>query len=78
MNQNLDKKSCLTSNFLRAVQNVCLRAVQKVLLELLLKAILNFEIINIFKEIFAQINGTLRKSIYLLVYHASMLQHNTC
>ena len=70
MNQNLDKKSCLTSNFLRAVQNV--------LLELLLKAILNFEIINIFKEIFAQINGTLRKSIYLLVYHASMLQHNTC
>ena len=70
MNQNLDKKSCLTSNFLRAVQNV--------LLELLLKAILNFEIINIFKEIFAQINGTLRKSIYLLVYHASMLKHNTC
>ena len=70
MNQNLDKKSCLTSNFLRAVQNV--------LLELLLKAILNFEIINIFKEIFAQINGTLRKSIYLLVYHASILQHNTC
>ena len=60
MNQNLDKKSCLTSNFLRAVQNVCLSAVQKVLLELLLKAILNFEIINIFKEIFAQINGTLR------------------
>ena len=52
MNQNLDKKSCLTANFLRAVQNV--------LLELLLKAILNFEIINIFKEIFAQINGTLR------------------
>ena len=51
MNQNLDKKSCLTANFLRAVQNV--------LLELLLKAILNFEIINIFKEIFAQINGTL-------------------
>ena len=51
MNQNLDKKSCLTSNFLRAVQNV--------LLELLLKAILNFEIINIFKELFAQINGTL-------------------
>ena len=70
MNQNLDKKSCLTSNFLRAVQNF--------LLELLLKAILNFEIINIFKEIFAQINGTLRKSIYLLVYHASMLKHNTC
>ena len=70
MNQNLDKKSCLTSNFLRSVQEV--------LLELLLKAILNFEIINIFKEIFAQINGTLRKSIYLLVYHASMLQHNTC
>ena len=69
MNQNLDKKSCLTSNFLRAVQNV--------LLELLLKAILNFEIINIFKEIFAQINGILRKSIYLLVYHAFMLQHNT-
>ena len=70
MNQNLDKKSCLTSNFLRAVQNV--------LLELLLKAILSFEIINIFKEIFAQKNGTLRKSIDLLVYHASMLQHNTC
>ena len=70
MNQNLDKKSCLTANFLRAVQNV--------LLELLLKAILNFEIINIFKEIFAQINGTLRKNIYLLVYRASMLQHNIC
>ena len=70
MNQNLDKKICLTSHFLRSVQ--------KVLLKLLLKAILNFEIVNIFKEIFAQINGALRKNTYLLVYRASMLQHNTC